>query len=243
MKNALAIHNADGITITVKTEAHDLKRSLLANAQTIKIVEDDFTANIAAEIVTGIKRLRNEVESSRKEIKKPILEIGRRIDDVAKTFAAELEAEQKRIARRLIEYTRAEEEARRKAAEEARRKAQEAAEKARAEIEAQKAQQSSDVVEEIESSAAIEEATKARVDAEEEARKIEKAKTLEGSGVSFRTVVDFEVTDIKALVANHFDLVIVTPARGKIIAALKAGEEIAGIKKIERQESTIRGSR
>lgn len=243
MKNAITLHNADGITITVNREAEDLKRGLIANASTITKVDDDFCAEIAAELGTGIKRLLNQMEASRKDVKGPILEVGRKIDGVAKTFAAELETQQRRLAGLLGEYNRKQEAERQKAIAEARRKAEEEAAKVRAEIEAQKAQEPDDVAASIESAAKAEQAAKARADAEAEARALEKQKTVQGSGVSFREVVTFEVVDMESIVHARPDLLVIQLKRSEIIKELKEGKDIPGIRKIIEQQTVIKGGR
>lgn len=229
MKNAITLHNADEVRIAVKQEAEDLKRNLIAQAACIKEVDDDFTAQCGAEIIVGIKRLIKEMEAARKDVKAPILEIGRKIDDIAKAFCESLVDEQCRINYMLIKYNDKIEKARQLAIAEAERKAKEAQAKIDAERKAEPARES------------IFESVMHRTEALQEARTIAKEKTLEGSGVSFRTVVDFEVEDVLELVKHHLDMVTITPKRSVIIQSLKAGHNIHGVKRIERKDTTIYG--
>ena len=129
----------DGYQLTIAPEAFALRERALTKAANITAVTSHDESYEAGHRVKEIAALRNLVERSRKLVKEPVLEVGRRIDQAAKDFLADLTAEEGRIkqlieshAYRLAEERRIAEEAERRAAAEARaaREAAEAAQQA-----------------------------------------------------------------------------------------------------------------
>lgn len=128
--------------VGTRHDAEVYKASLLAEAADIGDITDEFTAGIAAEVVTKITKQLREVESARTQIKAPILEAGRTIDRVAADYCKELEAEKSRIGAARNKFAAAQ----LAAAQEAERKRQ--AEIARIEAEKRRAEQAAREAEE-----------------------------------------------------------------------------------------------
>lgn len=113
------------IRIAVAVNIEDHKRSLIASARAIPAVSDGLTQELAVDAVKQMKALMASVESSRVEVKAPVLTLGRAIDDAAKQFRAELDAEVTRLMASITAFQTAErrkaEEAERQRLEELRR--------------------------------------------------------------------------------------------------------------------------
>ncbi|MDD2707532.1 MAG: hypothetical protein PHV34_05935 [Verrucomicrobiae bacterium] len=167
----------------------------------------------AAYSMAVIKKLMNGIEASRTEIKKPVLDLGKRIDALAKIAVDELRSESGRLARLVATF---EDEKRKKAAEEAaklraeierieaekrkvaeeqerkQREAQEAASKAKSEAERRR-------LEEVAEKLKIE-GEKKKLDAAQQQLALS-AKPIEKKtkGVTLRTVPHFEILNINEL--------------------------------------------
>jgi hypothetical protein len=160
MNKSLTIHGEfPSPSLSLSPEAESKKLALIAAAQEIHIVEDETGDKKALVQVKALAEHRIAFEKNRKEIKDPIVKLGREIDDISRNHLAEILIEEARIkvlrdahASRLAEIQRqkaaeAEEERRRIEREqyqaeilanEARRKAEAAA--ALAEIDALRAE-------------------------------------------------------------------------------------------------------
>lgn len=130
-------------SITATATAIHARDSLLTIARAGKCVKDAASAQRATTVLKEITAFVRLIEETRTTVKAPVLEAGKKIDLVAKTLTADLEAEAKRIGGLIgafqAEQKRLEEEARRRAWEEqerirldAERKDREAREKAEA---------------------------------------------------------------------------------------------------------------
>jgi hypothetical protein len=88
--------------------------ALLASGN-VKAIASVADLDQAAAALTTVVSLVRSVESSRKEVKAPVLEVGKRIDSVAKEYLAPLESEKSRLETLVGSYQEA---ARRKAEKE-----------------------------------------------------------------------------------------------------------------------------
>lgn len=124
----------------VVTEAGAVARrdALLTESAAVVRVADALDYESAGNIVADLKALEREVEKARKEIKAPVIELGRKIDAAAEEFTASVRREIARVGPMLLsfdlEQARIRAEKERKAREEAER-----AERARREAEAAEA--------------------------------------------------------------------------------------------------------
>ena len=219
----------DGYQLTISPEAEKRKAELLETASAVTAVGDNDESARAQVVSRALAALRIETEKSRKAVKEPVNRIGKLIDSTAKSFIADVEAEEKRIAGLVGEHAR--EVARRKAEaerierekmEEARR-AREEAERAAAQAEAARAGKLS--IAEIAAAKQAEAAAEAERRATLEARMdasadVAAAKIADG----VRFAIDFEVTDAKRLLFEQPNLVDLVVRRSDTLAYLKSME-------------------
>lgn len=118
-----------GYETLASPSAIDQKRLIIDAARKVVAVTDQDSFDIAQGRLKSLANLRNAVEKSRTEVKAPVLELGRRIDQVAKDFSAEIVTEEARLSglvrEFVIEQQRREREAREAAERERRRIEQE----------------------------------------------------------------------------------------------------------------------
>lgn len=204
-------------------DAIALRDDLLSQAAEITSVGDALDADLAAGVLRSISGATKDVENARKAVKAPVLDLGKRIDGVAKEFAGQLEVEQKRISRLLGDYEAAE---RRKQQEAERRARQEEAERLMA---AEQAAKEGDET-------AIEDAAKDI--AEIRSQVTTAAHRPEGTAV--RETWCFEVEDIQALYKAAPYLCKIEPDSTAIRAAIKKDQNIPGLRIWKEAKSYIR---
>lgn len=221
------------------------KETAIINASRIKEVLTAKDQENAVECMKEVKALTRGIEASRKIVKEPILEIGRKIDATAKEYCAELDEEFRRIDKMVSEFNKKQaemvekarrdaEDLRKKAAEEERRKMRELEEKASSEKNAAKKLAIYQEQEEAE--------RKARAAVEKTLEMELEARPSRVKGMVFKKVWKHEVTDINALfkAAPHAvklevnDMVI----RGLIAGGLR---EMDGLRIYEETSTTVRG--
>ena len=207
MNTETMILTGEGYALTITPEAEIQKTALLDVARSVQHVRDNDESADAAFHMRSLAQMRIAVDKSRKEIKEPVLRIGKLIDQTAKNFLAEIEDEEERI-RGLIGDHAAEMLRLKKEAEEKERLAFEAERSARAIAE------SGGIAAIIDARDALQDKLRASD---------EVASTNVAQGVRF--VWDFEVTSIEDLMRFAPDLVKVEPKRREIIAWLKGLEE------------------
>ena len=207
-----------GYSLSISPEATLRKVRLLDSACQVLSVTSNYESANAQRVSRTLGQMRIEVEKARKAVKEPVNRVGNLIDQVAKDFMLDVEAEERRIQRLVGEHAecvvRAKEESeeRERAAFDAARAAREAAEDA-----AEAASESGTIADRIaatKAQAARLEALTARMDASAE---VADAKVADG----VRFVTDYEVVDINLLADRKRELVWITPARLKILALLK----------------------
>lgn len=89
----------EGYQLTIAPEAEARKISLLKAAATVSGVATNDESGDAQVHSRRLAQMRIEVEKCRKEVKEPVNRIGKLIDQAAKDFVIEIEAEEKRITR------------------------------------------------------------------------------------------------------------------------------------------------
>jgi hypothetical protein len=229
----------DGYTLSVTAETVAHKASLLAAAGAVTEVTDDNQVAVAQFQIRHLAAFRNTVEKSRLEVKRPIIDLGKKIDEAAQSFAGEIVLEETRIKKLVARHAeevaaekrRAEAEERRKF-EEA-RKAKEDAERAAAEAqraqEAAAATSSVSILDAIKAKQAAREAQEAAARAAVEkqvaladrmASSAAVASVRDVAGVRFEP--DFEVIDIDKFFSENPTLCDLTVRRRETIAWLKS---------------------
>ena len=257
-QNVLSL-TGPGYGLTLKREAIELKKSLLELAAPIVAITGDGDLTTARAVVKDLAAFRVQLEKSRKAVKEPVIELGRKIDEAAEKFGADCAAEEKRITGLGQAYAaeaervrrekaeaerRAAEAAARAAAEEARRvEAAAAAERARIAAEARAAETAqADLVRRAQAAEAE------RIAAQQAAARAQAAAAAATEATQFaspavdgvKVELDYEVEDIHALYMEVPSLVDLTPRRREILAMLNriaasgAVPQIAGLKVVEK---------
>ena len=195
--------------------------------------DDLADLDAAAAALTKLKALTRSVEDSRKEVKAPVIEVGRRIDGVAKDYLTPLEAEAKRLSVIVGSY---QESARRKA-EKDREDAARVQADALAELNAKQAEAIAQGDE-----AAADAARADKIAASQLA--VIDAEGPKPQGIVTRTAWKFEVTDIYYLFKSKPDLCLIEPNNAAIRALLKAnnGAEIPGLRIWQEAGAIVRGA-
>lgn len=198
---ALAVLGLSAVETTASAAALAERDRLLSLARKGKVVTDAASAQRATDVLKEVKAFTRSIESTRKEVKEPVLQLGKDIDGLARTLTEELEREASRISALVGEWqaeqNRIADEARRKAWEEEQRIRREAEARERAEQERLAAEQRAREEEvrrvqaELEAKAArarseagkakaLAEAEAARLKAEEEAKAAAEQARIEG---------------------------------------------------------------
>lgn len=103
--NALAILG-DGYQIEITPEAEKQKATIIQAARAVVAVTDADTCDIAQSRLRSLASVRTAVESSRKIVKAPVIDLGKRIDGIAADFVADVVAEEARLSGLVTEYAR-----------------------------------------------------------------------------------------------------------------------------------------
>lgn len=244
-------------SIHITDEGEEKKKWLVGISAAITSIASEEQRDPALAIAGNIKAHVSAVEKTRKEIKEPFLQMGRAIDDAAKSHVNELESELKRLnnligsfedarrreqeaqerARRAEEARLAEEQ--RKTQQEADRLAEEARKKAEAAAAKGKELTPAQKVKALEEQLQAEEEQEAR---ERELRRLEeermnarqRAEEAKPTGGALREEIDIEVTDIHALYKAMPVCVKLAPDLAMIKAMIKAGHELPGVSATKR---------
>jgi dTMP kinase len=102
---ALAILG-DGYQIQITPEAEKQKATIINAARAVVAVTDTDSCDIAQSRLRSLASVRTAVESSRKQVKAPVIDLGKRIDGIAADFVADVIAEEARLSGLVTEYAR-----------------------------------------------------------------------------------------------------------------------------------------
>ncbi len=220
MNQLIQLHG-DGYQIKATPEAEKLKIKLLKESATIKKVKDKGDEALALAAASELAAFRKQLEATRKSVKEPVLQLGRKIDSVAEGFGEEVSNEERRIKGLLGGYQMELEKERRRLQEEADAKAREAEKLAReAEVARLKAEKTNSTVQEIKAERLEAKESDARVESMQLSQQAENTRVRGG-----RMEWDFEVLDIDALNDERPDLVKKEAKTREIKEAMKRLEE------------------
>jgi hypothetical protein len=209
MNTETLILTGQGYNLTITDEALTRRQNLLTGSSTVTAVTSNDESAQAAVWVRRLAALRIEVDKCRKEIKEPVIRIGKLIDTTAKEFLEDITFEESRIKGLIGDHAEVVAEAQRKALERER----EAFEVARAAREAlEQADTISNVVETI------------RSRTERMAASDEVAATKMAQGVRFAW--DFEVINPAAVFKDAPEFCEITIKRSTVLQWLKNVEEM-----------------
>lgn len=222
--------------IELSAAAFNARTLALEASGRIKAISSVGDLDAAAAALTKIKSLTRSVEDSRKEVKAPVLEVGRRIDAVAKDYLTSLESEAKRLSVIVGAY----QEAARRKAEKDREEAAKAQAAALAEMNAKQAEALANGDEAAADAARAEAADKI---AASQLAVIE-AEGPRPDGIVTRTSWKFEVLDIHTLHSNRPELCVIEPNNAAIRAVVKAsnGSAIPGLRIWQEAGAIVRGT-
>jgi hypothetical protein len=110
MKYLIVLNGVNETTLSITTQAHALKQSALATARAIGDAIDADTQAPAAAAISDIKGILKKLETSKHEVKAPVIALGKRIDAIAADFAKELAQEATRLNNGIQSYFRREQE-------------------------------------------------------------------------------------------------------------------------------------
>ncbi len=215
MTTALIIRDDAQMSVGFTPQALEMKQSALDAAACVFRVASETENALAVTVQMEVHSALKLAEEARKAAKEPVLEFGRRIDDLAKRYKCELEAEEIRLAELVGNYQTAKL-AQERAAESLRNsklnqlEIERAANLSRAETH--------DARDEINS----------RFD--EAAKAIAPVSLGNVKGQTVREDWDIEVTDIHALYTAAPQMVTLTPALSQIRMALDLGMKLPGVK-------------
>jgi hypothetical protein len=220
--------------IELSPAAFNARTMALEASGRIKAIASVADLDAAAGALTKLKSLTRSVEDSRKEVKAPVLEVGKRIDATAKDYLAPLEVE----AKRLSVIVGAFQEAARRKAEKDREEAARVQAEALAELNAKQAEALANGDEAAADAARAEAADK--IAASQLA--VIAAEGPKPEGIVTRTSWKFEVVDINALHAARPELCLIEPNNAAIRAVVKTGAQIPGLRVWQEAGAIVRGT-
>lgn len=266
--NALVLRNASTVAVELLPAAVHERDVYIAAAKSITRIATAQQQQEAVTAVANLRKLTKAVESGRTSAKAPVLDIGRKIDAMAKDFTRPAEVEAERVLKLVNEYqaeqARIAAEAERKRQDEIRR-AEEAQLKAEAELRAkqeelERIQREKERADREADATALEIARKAELDARHamlmqrmnaakadaqgtRAASVVVAGPVKAAGTMERKEPRFEVLDVVALASSRLDLVTIEPKRADILAQIRNGmTECAGLRIWWETTTTVRTS-
>lgn len=211
------------------------KADILATTRAVTSVVDAMDAEMAADALRLVSAICKEVEAGRVEVGKPVLELTRKINALAKEFTQDLSDEKVRLERILGEYQAAE----RRLADEARRVAQ--AEADRLAREAQRAAYASEAAtNQAEAERTQQVAAQAETKAIEARVAAAEIAPTKPEGVAVRTNWKFEVVDINALFKARPDLCVIEANNAGIRAQIPHNQSIPGLRIWQEAKASVR---
>ena len=268
MTEYLTISGADKISITSTQEALAQRDHLLAQAALITQIDSNAGALAASEILKQVKAFTRLIESSRTDVKAPLLEKGRQIDSLAKEITLELEAQATQISGLIGSWTAEQARQVKLAMEKAQKEATALIEKKRLEDEPQaaKVKAEADALAAQAAAASPDDAVAIQMQADwnaEQAKRAQatrdaaaqqqvaalaaQAKAVAGpraAGIATKTVTKWEVTSLDELMAHSRFLVVITPNVSALNAAVKTlqpGQVIPGLRTWNESSVIVRG--
>lgn len=101
----LALRNFGGVP-EISPDAQKLKKQALALSVPITKVETEQDQALAVNALQALKAITRGMEATRKAVKAPVLELGKKIDAVAAEFVCEVDREEMRISGHVNHFQR-----------------------------------------------------------------------------------------------------------------------------------------
>jgi hypothetical protein len=206
------------VPVEMNVAALEVRDQLIASAQAVEAVYTDQQQRVAVDTCRDLKAAVKQVEDTRKLLKGPVMDLGKRIDTVAKDFVTPLDIEIFRLGRMITAYTVEQE---RKAQEAERARQAELARLERERAAAEAAMVFADTENEASNLAAQADQAGAMVMAVLTAAM--PAPPVKVAGTRHCDVPRYDVTDVLALVQARPDLCDIAPSKSRIAEAIKGG--------------------
>lgn len=116
----LALRDFGGVP-EITPDAQELKKQALALSVPITKVETEQEQALAVNALQALKAITRGMEATRKSVKAPVLDLGKKIDAVAATFVQEVEREENRVSGMVNHFQREQLRLKREAEEQAER--------------------------------------------------------------------------------------------------------------------------
>src|SRR5260370_1360408 len=125
MSELLVVKDFGGVP-EIMPSAFELRDLALKLANKIRNVTNDDEQRVAVEALRALKMIRSGMESTRKAVKSPVLDLGKRIDAIAHEFLADCDKQEGRLQGMINHFQRKQLEEQRKEQERLQREADEA---------------------------------------------------------------------------------------------------------------------
>jgi len=223
--------------VSICSSAYEAKRAALTAAGKIREITDFNSLDAAAKALGQVKGLIDVVEASRKLVKEPILKAGKQIDELAKSYSADLKEE----AERLSAITGAYQEAEKRKTERIRQEAIEKERQLLEELNAYQAERIQKGGEGYEIAADLDAMQGMTADKIAETRiKLSNAIGPKPAGLSARENWKFEVTNIQTLYRSHPELCVISPNNAAINAVIKNNQNLPGLRIWRETKAVVR---
>jgi hypothetical protein len=244
LQSPLLLSPAQSAVVTITQDARNRRDAIMSESSRRLSVGSKEDADDAVAMLKEIKTFVSFIEESKKTVKRPVIDLGKAIDDVARDLCAELTSESSRLSRVLgiwIEHQRKLEADAQAAArlEQQRIQDEKNREIRRAQMEADTPKQAAATVEKIKENAVVQ-LTAAALPAQAVAETRTK-------GIATRTNYFFEILDFEAFEKAYPNLVLKTAnakgVEGLIRTLDVPGRDsaIAGVRWWKESRSHIRG--
>lgn len=227
--------------ISTTDEAQIIASNLHTELAEITLVDSPATQAIATQRAVAAQTFLKQLEKSRKDVKAPILEIGRKIDALADELAAPVTAEMKRVGGLVAKFQQAEAIRVERERAEREKREREAMEAARLAAEAERK-----AAEAMKDEASLAAAVKAEAEAKQKEAEMYQTLTapkpaaVKASGSVTKKVLRWEVTDIHALYKAAPHLVKLEPNVMAIKSTCSSKDNLPGLRVWDELDTNFR---
>ena len=241
-KNALITLTglAEAIACEPTQSAIEARDGILAASRTVVTIADGDQLQVAGDVLREIDSFLKRIEASRETVKAPVLEVGRQIDDTAKTLTLELGDEKKRLRDIIGKFQAEQERLRLKAEKLAREEEEKIRRQAEADLAAAQAKAKTEKAFDKKAAVIEQNAIEDIVNVRAAAAAVAVPKL---AGFQTREEIDVKIIDITELWMHSPECVELSPRLAIIKAKAKAGVELAGVEITRRKVAVIGGAR
>ena len=241
-KNALITLTglAEAIACEPTQSAIEARDGILAAAKTVITIADADQLQVSGDVLREIDSFLKRIEASRETVKAPVLEVGRQIDDTAKTLTLELGDEKKRLRDIIGKFQAEQERLRLKAEKLAREEEEKIRRQAEADLAAAQAKAKTEKAFDKKAAVIEQNAIEDIVNVRAAAAAVSVPKL---AGFQTREEIDVKIIDITELWMHSPECVELSPRLAIIKAKAKAGVELAGVEITRRKVAVIGGAR